>query len=319
MLYDTVHLKKQRRIFHMVVFIAFLVAVLFSLPSPVFSQISLDDIKTGALPDSIVYKKTGDYELKLYVFFPDGFSPGDKRTGIIWIHGGGWRGGNPQMFFSHCRYYAARGAVGISVQYRLVRDNGPTVSDCIRDCKSAMRFIRGHAQALGIEPSRIAVMGDSAGGHLAACMGVMEGFNDIGDDTSVSAAANAMVLYNPVVDLAIERWMPLFRPEGSSTVEELARSASPINFIGSDEPPCMILHGFSDTVVSAEQAIDFSRKMIESGNRCDLMLLGETGHAFVIPDYTAPEDTVVRAIRAGDEFLVSLGLLDGRPSLNVSK
>ena len=81
----------------------------------------------------------------------------------------------------------------------------------------------------------------------------------------------------------------------------------------------MVLHGFEDTVVPVRQAIDFSGKMTAAGNRCDLMLFGETGHAFVVVDYTAPEDTVVRAIRAGDEFLVSLGMLQGLPTLVVGK
>ncbi|MFC1552596.1 alpha/beta hydrolase, partial [Candidatus Latescibacterota bacterium] len=282
-------------------------------PAPASAQnISLTEIKTGTPPDSIVYKTAGT-ELKLYVFSPNGLKSGDNRTCVVLIHGGGWRGGNPQMFFPHCRYYAARGAVGICVQYRLAKDGGPSVFDCIRDCKSAMRYIRAHAGELGIDPSKIAVMGDSAGGHLAGCMAVMEGCDDPEDDMNVSATANAAVMYNPVADLAIERWMKLFTPEGGRTVKQMAENASPTNFIGADEPPCMVLHGFDDTVVDVQQAIDFSRKMVAGGNRCDLMLLGKTDHAFVIPDYRAPDDTVVRAIRAGDEFLVSLGMLAGRP------
>jgi acetyl esterase len=303
-----------------------IVLSIFIISSPAPGQnISLAEIKSGAAPDSVVYKTTGGVDLKLYVFNPGDISPSKARTGerstagVVWIHGGGWRGGNPQMFFPHCRYYAARGAVGICVQYRLAKDGGPSVFDCIRDCKSAMRYIRAHAAELGIDPEKIAVMGDSAGGHLAGCMAVMEGCDDSADDMSVSAQANAAVMYNPVADLAIERWMALFQERDGLSVRQRAEKASPINFVGKDEPPCMVLHGFDDTVVDAQQAIDFSMKMTAGGSRCDLMLLGKTGHAFVIPDYRAPDSKVVRAIRAGDEFLVSLGMLGGRPTLTVGK
>jgi acetyl esterase len=283
------------------------------------ADLQLNKITNGSAPDSVIYKTVGSYKLKLYVFCPEGFKAGDKRTGIVWIHGGGWRGGQPSMFFPHCRYYASRGTVAFCVQYRFAKENGPTVSDCISDCKSVMRFIRAHADSFGVDPGKLAVMGDSAGGHLAACLGVTDGHNDPSDNMSVSAEANAMVLYNPVVDLTTERWVKLFEAKDNKTAEQLAREASPLFDIKADEPPCMVIHGYADTVVPPSQAMDFARMMVENKNRCDLMLLGMTNHAFVIPGYTGTEETVVRSIRAGDDFLVSIGMLKGQPNLVINK
>ncbi len=277
--------------------------------------LSLDEIKSGSAPDSVIYKTVGEYELKLYVCYPPGFQPGDNRTAVVLIHGGGWRGGRPSLFYPQCRYYASRGAVAFCVQYRLVKENGPTVSDCIKDCKSAMRFIRAYADSFGIDPGKLAVMGDSAGGHLAACMGVTDGHNDPADDMSVSAVADAIVLYNPVVDLTVARWLGLFKNNESGTALEQARDASPLFDITKNEPPCMVMHGYDDTVVPPSQSVDFARLMAGNNNKCDLMLIGGAKHAFVIANYTATDEMVVRSIRAGDNFLVSLGMLAGESNL----
>jgi len=282
------------------------------------SDITLAEITEGEVPDPVIYKRVGDYELKLWVFYPEDFQPGDSRTGVLWIHGGSWSGGRPSMFFPMARYYANRGAVGFAVQYRLVKENGPTVSDCIKDCKSALRYIRAHADTLGVDPEKIAVMGDSAGGHLAACLGVTDGHNDSTDDLSISGTADATVLYNPVVNLAVERWKKVFHSKDNETIEELAHDVSPLFDIGRNEPPCLVVHGYDDSAVPFGQADDFARQMIQNGNLCDLLLLGKTKHAFVIPGYTGTEETIVRAIRAGDEFLVTIGMMDGQPTLEIN-
>jgi acetyl esterase/lipase len=281
------------------------------------AQVTVNTLRQNTVPKVITYKTVADTTLKLFVFTPEDFVPGVSRTAVVWIHGGGWGSGKPDMFFPHCRYFATRGAVAISVQYRLVKSGATTMFDCIRDCKSAIRYIRAHAGELGVNPNCIAVMGDSAGGHLAACLGVMDTFDEPGDDLTVSAVPNAMVLYNPVMNLAVEKWMKLFTPTDTMKEEQLARSASPLNYIGEGKPPAIVLHGYDDTVVPVNQAIEFTRSMAEHGNRCDLVLYGKTGHAFVVIDYMAPDAMVARAIRAGDDFLVSLGMLSGQPTLTV--
>ena len=138
--------------------------------------ISLDSLVRGPKMTEVVVKRVNDVPVKVFYTLPSGWKKADKRTAVVWIHGGSWTGGSAYNFFPHARYFAARGAVGFSVEYRLLKKNRTTVGDCLADCKSVIRYIREHAAELGIDPVKIIVMGDSAGGHLASCLGTIDGF-----------------------------------------------------------------------------------------------------------------------------------------------
>ena len=221
------------------------------------------------------------------------------------IHGGGWTSGTPPFFFPHCRYFASRGAVAFSIQYRLADEKRSNLADCLADARAALRFIRANAERFGIDPERIAVVGDSAGGHLAACLGTIPDPAE-----GVSSRPNAMLLYNPVLDLTTLDWTQKL-PD--------AASLSPMLHVEGGQPPTLLMHGTEDKSVPVEQARRFAAAMAKAGNRCDLVILDGIAHAFVLAGYTAPESTVVEAIRAGDRFLASLGYLDGEPTLRFRK
>ena len=161
-------------------------------------------------PETVVYKTVGDERLSLLVMKPEGVPPGNKSPVMVWIHGGGWTGGNPQMFVPHMRYAVARGAVAISVQYRLVKlknnqlAEGVSLEDCVADCADAIRYLRIHADDFGIDPQKVIVLGDSAGGHLALCLGVLP----LGKDTRV----NAVIDFNGISDLVDSKWIGVIRP-----------------------------------------------------------------------------------------------------------
>ena len=110
-----------------------------------------------------VYRRTqlpnGLYrQLFLYLVQPENCRPEDRRPALVFIHGGGWGSGDPGQWFTQCRYFASRGLVTASVEYRL-KGNEVEISGCFADCKSAIRYLRRHAGELGIDPSRIAVVG----------------------------------------------------------------------------------------------------------------------------------------------------------------
>jgi acetyl esterase/lipase len=115
-----------------------------------------------------------------------------------------------------------------------------------------------------------------------------------------------MLLYNPVLDLTTLGWT-----QGVPR----ATALSPLLHVEAGQPPALLTHGTEDKCVPVEQAHRFARAMQEAGNRCDLIVLDGIAHAFVLAGYTAPEEVVVHAIRAGDRFLASLGYLRGRPTL----
>jgi acetyl esterase/lipase len=199
-------------------------------------------------------------QLRLYFVYPERARPEDRRPAVVFIHGGGWGQGNPDQWFPQCRYFALRGLVGVSVNYRL-KSNTTTIIGCLTDCKSAIRYLRRHAARLGIDPEKILVVGESAGGHLAAALGTIDGYDEPGEDLTVSAAPNALVLLNPITDLAT-RW--------GESLGEKAQSLSPLSHISKNTPPTLLIHGDADRVVDIHHARSFHEKMLAMGNRSRL-------------------------------------------------
>ena len=271
-------------------------------------------------PVELVYRHAATGNLKIYEF------PAAGRTdtavpAVVWIHGGGWTGGNCESFFPLARYTAARGAASFVVEYRLVKPGGPTMADSIADCKSALRYLRGHAAELKLDPHRLALVGESAGGHLAAAVATLDGFDFPADDRSISARPDALVLYNPCLDLGHSQFshlVPGFTGATPARRQALADDYSPLAHVRPGLPPTLCIHGLADTVISPEQSRQFADAMTQAGNRCDLALLPGLPHAFLIPNYKCSEQVVVDALRRGDAFLTSLGYFSGESNLTVS-
>ena len=274
-------------------------------------------------PETVVVNRVGDQEVKLEFFRPVGVPKGERRPALVWIHGGAWVGGTTEATTPHARYFAERGMFEANLVYRLASPGKVTVGDCLADCGSALRHLREHSVEFGIDPARIAVAGDSAGGHLAAALGTLPAEND-------SSRPDAMLLYNPIVDMTEGEWIRYAvggealankRSPLPATPEDvaLARSLSPIFHIKSGQVPSIILHGRADQVVPVSQGERFAAASRAVGSRCELVIYEDNiGHAFVLAGYKYPEPVVVKAIRAGDRFLVSLGWLKGEPSLTIS-
>jgi acetyl esterase/lipase len=239
----------------------------------------------------------------------------------VFYFGGGWRSGSPTQFVPHAKYLASRGMVALCADYRVHTRHQAKVADCVADAKSALRWVRGHAGELGIDPDRIAAGGGSAGGHLAAAVAILDGFDDPSDDKNVVCRPNALALFNPAVDLTAlgrnaarnaNRGDPL-RERLGSTAEEL----SPGRHIVPGVPPTIIFHGKADTTVSYAQVEQFAAKMEQCGNRCELAGYDGAAHGFFNfgrGDGKAYVDTV----RKLDEFLASLGYVEGPATLNAA-
>ncbi len=218
-------------------------------------------------PHLLTYKTAPSGPLSLAVFNPTAWKSSDKRPLVVFIHGGAWTAGDGKVFYPHARYFASRGAVAVSIDNRLQTQTGSGISECLMDCKSAMRYLRAHASSLGIDPVRIVALGDSAGGHLAAALGSCPGFDDPQDDSKISAVPNAMILCNPITNLTENDWIKhvmsgdTFRsplPSGdrvpNSAELELARALSPVFHIQPGQPCVLLMQGTSDHIVQPEQA-----------------------------------------------------------------
>jgi acetyl esterase len=307
-------------------------AVASLLIAPAVSGAELGDFLRGDPPPPVVFKSVGGQKFSLFRFPPADAPATGPRPALVFIHGGGWMAGDADIFFPHARYFASRGLSAFSVEYRLLKaDPGSSFNDGYADCASAVRYLRAHAVELGVDPKRVAVLGDSAGGHLAAALGTRAGADDSNDDVSISAAPDAMILCNPIVDMTDAGWVKYViggpalakrpRPEDlvpSEAHREEARRCSPLFQVRPGQPPALLIHGLDDRVVLPGQARAFAEAAKKAGNRCDLRLIEGANHAFILANYTAPEATVVAAICAADRFLGSLGYVAGEPTLQVS-
>lgn len=258
--------------------------------------------------DRHVYKTIDGKDLAIYVTIPDGWKATDSRPAILFFHGGGWTGGSPGQFTEHAKYFASRGIVCFQAQYRLLEktsDDPPTV--CIQDARSAMRWIRGQAKKLGVDPDRIASAGGSAGGHLAAALGTIDKHDEPGEDTSISTRSNAMLLFNPVFDNGPDGW-------GTKRVGDRYEEFSPAHNITKDTPSAIVFLGDEDKLIPVSTLESFATKMANVGSRCDAYVFPGMGHGFF---NFGRHDNVPynKTVRASDLFLGSLGWLDGEPTL----
>lgn len=248
---------------------------------------------------TVPYKKIAEQELELHVFEPEGFKAGESRACFLIIHGGGWTGGTPRRMYSFAAHYAKLGMVGISMQYRLhSKKTGVSVFDCVKDARSALRYIRGHAPELGIDPQKIIVSGGSAGGHLAAATALFDLVNEDSDDLKISPIPNALVLLFPVIDTSKEGY-------GNAKIGERWQELSPVHHVRPGVPPTIIFHGTGDTVTPFAGAKAFQEAMLKAGNRCELDINEGGVHGYLMRNKTLYDDTMGKT----DVFLKSLGLL----------
>lgn len=286
-----------------------IVGVLFC--SPVLAQWSYPPSLNGAT--SHVYKTVGDTKLSLYVYTPE--MPGEKRPAIVFFFGGGWKNGSPAQFEQQCRYLASRGMVTITADYRVSSRHQAKVIDCVRDAKSAIRWVRTHADELKIDPDRIAAGGGSAGGHLAACTGTLNEFDEPNEDHAVSSRPNSLVLFNPAVSFrasdeeAQKRQEDL--PQRMGTEPE---RLSPIEHISPTTPPTLILIGTKDFLIAGNR--DFAKAMQAAGRRCDLDLYEGREHGFFNFGRDKSHKDFASTTASMDRFLTSLGYLQGPPTID---
>ena len=251
-------------------------------------------------PDRVeIYKTVGEVELRINIFQPPA-SDQTSRPAIVFFFGGGWVGGTPRQFYPHCRHLADQGMVAMSAEYRVRSRHGTTPFDCVKDGKSAIRWVRVHARRLGIDPQRIAAGGGSAGGHVAGATATVDGLDEDADQ-SVSARPDALVLFNPVYDNGPEGY-------GHDRVKDRYFEISPMHNIRAGMPPAIVFLGTKDQLIPVTTAERFQKRMFEVGVRSELKLYPEQGHGFF--NHGRNENRYYRdTVAEMDRFLQSIGFL----------
>jgi acetyl esterase/lipase len=268
-------------------------------------------LTTGAVvsqtTDSILYKQVDSTSLYLYIDYPPGKDDSLNYPAMVFFFGGGWVGGTPAQFAPQAGYFAQRGMVCFRADYRVESRHGTSPFESLKDAKSAMRFVRAHADEFAIDPERIVASGGSAGGHLAAATAVIEGFNEEGEDLSISCVPNALVLFNPVIDNGPGGY-------GYERVGETYRSFSPLHNLHKDAPPTVIFLGTEDQLIPVETVNYYKTVMEKVGSRCELFLYDGKGHGFF--NYNQFENYRLTLLEA-NRFLISLDYLLSTPEIEI--
>lgn len=257
--------------------------------------------------ETVFYKQIDTTQLEMRIFLPPQVDSTSKVPAMVFFSGGGWYECSLTQFEPQARYFAARGIACFLVEYRVWSTHRASILDCIADAKSSIRYIKENADRFNIDENKIIAAGGSSGGHLAAATAMTEGYDDPGDDLSVSSKSNALVLFNPVIDLGpsdeqVYGW-----------IGEKYKDLSPLHNIKPETPPTIMFYGTEDGGISMEASAYFCAAMKAVGSRCDLFLYEGQEHGFF--NLTSSEFYYKETIMKADRFLISLGYLEGEPTI----
>ena len=248
----------------------------------------------------VVYKSVAERDLKLDLYYPT-TKRAEKCPVIVFTHGGGWAAGN--------RYKAASGSFAIvferlikqgfavaPVTYRLAKKNSNVaMRDCVIDCKDAIRYLAKNSDTLGIDPMRICVMGDSAGGHIAQML-LLASADQFPGDSALSDASYQMVAgvswYGPCdfekMDLFNhderadfkDRFEARIMGSDSDAKDKPARyrEVSPVNYLSKDSPPLLMIQGDKDTTIPLKHAYYMKKRADAVGAPVEIMIIKNSGH-----------------------------------------
>lgn len=238
---------------------------------------------------------SGANPLVMHIIYP-AEAPEEGLPVLMWVCGGGWECCEPQNRLTDLAYFANRGYIVCLITYRI--SNTAIFPAQIQDVKTAIRFIRKHAKQFRANPDRIAVMGDSAGGHLVTLAGLTPDKKEFTGEqwAGVSDRVQAVVDWYGVVDFfamaGAEGVTDLATLPGNNCIAklfgcelekklDLIHLANPIEYVNPDAPPFLILHGDEDPLVPLSTSIDLHDKLNAAGVPAELVVVKGAGHATI--------------------------------------
>ena len=242
------------------------------------------------LTKDITYCRTPERDLKLDLYWHrDQLEP---MPLIVWVHGGGWRGGNKRSGQRIAENFIEKGYNIASVSYRLSQE--AIFPSQIIDCKGAIRWLRANAIDYNIDPDRIGAWGSSAGGHLVSLLGTTSGESDwdaFCDYQQVTSDVQAVCdWFGPTDFLRMNDTPGKMDHNAPDSPESLligapiqenpdkVKMANPITYITGDEPPFLIMHGDQDSTVLHSQSVLFDAALRKQNVDVTFFTVEGAGH-----------------------------------------
>lgn len=203
----------------------------------------------------------------LDIHYPASFDEGDLYSGIVVIHGGGWRGGDKadERQQQMATLMAEQDYVVINVNYTLAPkdvDRAPYIRPAFEECRAALQWFVNAAEQLKLDTKRIGTIGGSAGGHMALMLALTAKHPDF------LSAGEHVVPISAVVNL----YAPTTRPV----------DLEPVHYLSADCPPVLTLHGTDDQIVEVEQAHILDRRMQELNLQHEMHIVEGAPHTFMV-------------------------------------
>ena len=249
---------------------------------------------------NVLYKKVSGKDLHLDLYYPTE-NRADKCPVVIFTHGGGWAAGSRYKaatgnFESVFLRLVKEGFAVAPVTYRLAKkDSNVAMRDCVIDCKDAIRFLAQNSKALEIDPMRVYVMGDSAGGHIAQML-LLSSPESLPGDPALAEVIYRMVAgvswYGPCdfektnlfnhddrPDFR-DRFGPRILGSDSGPQEKLTRyrEMSPINYLTPTSPPLLMIQGDKDTTIPVKHAYYMQEKAKAVQAPVEILIVKNSGH-----------------------------------------
>lgn len=246
--------------------------------------------------EEVQYGLVGDFPLLATLYKPKN-SPAKPAPAVVYIHGGGFTGGERDQFEANAAYFTNHGYVGLCISYRLApKDKFPAQ---VQDAKCAVRYLRANAVKLNIDPERIAVCGASAGGcisALAAYAQDVKEFKDLGGNIGFSENVQAAIFQCGIYDF-MPRTMPFaildsvkksYLGGKYEDVPQTFKKASPIEYVGKSSPPTLIFHGDADETVNVKHAYLLRDRLKANGIYFEIYIAEGGSHSayiFLMPEF----------------------------------
>ncbi|MGE0362921.1 MAG: alpha/beta hydrolase fold domain-containing protein [Vicinamibacterales bacterium] len=243
----------------------------------------------------VIYGRVEGSALLANIAFPDGPA---LKPAILSVHGGRWRAGNRADASSiKVAQWAESGYFAMSIDYRLV--GGSPAPAPYLDLLCAIRWLHAHAEEYRVDPERIYLIGQSAGGHLVSLVATLGegGFPRVGGWEKARSDVRGVISVAAAYELNTLSWGNLWTPV-SGDVPAARASASPVNHVSATTKPLLVIHSDDDKSVPVQQAIDMAAKLQAAGVTTGFVHYADRGHMGITDEVVAEARKFIAGLEA---------------------